>query len=194
MWVTMAAGKPRAARGLSVPDLIRLSGEHSELSIPLKEYFEALRAGDEKLRAADERFMLERDSRYREVGAERDQRYAEVKAAEEKALKVKETADLKALDLASQIQTYKDEKANELREQISSERSLYVTRSELSSAVRELQAAIKPLAESVQNTTGRTVGSAESRTESRLNQGQLVAYGLLAVAILTLVLLYVTKK
>jgi hypothetical protein len=176
----MAAGKPRTARGLSVPDLIRLSGEHSELSIPLKEYFEALRAGDEKLRAADERFMLERDARYREVGAERDQRYAEVKAAEEKALKVKETADLKALDLASQIQTYKDEKANELREQISSERGLYVTRSELGSAVRELQATIKPLTDYIAGDAGRTIGSAESRTEHRLDYGTLIA----AVAIL----------
>lgn len=71
-------------------------------SVPLREYFEALRSAD-------------------------DRRYAEVAAEREKALKIKETADEKALDLARIIQTYKDEKANELREQINSERGSYVT-------------------------------------------------------------------
>lgn len=61
---------------------------------------------------------------------ERDRRYAEVNLEREKALKIKETADLKALDLAREIQIYKDEKANQLREQINSERGLYVTKAE----------------------------------------------------------------
>lgn len=68
------------------------------------------------LREADMRFDEERNLRYKEVGEER-----------EKALKIKETADLAALQLAREIQTYKDEKANELREQINSERGLYAT-------------------------------------------------------------------
>ncbi len=68
------------------------------------------------LRQCDQDFADERDRRYSEVNSER-----------EKALKIKETADLAALELAREIQTYKDEKANELREQINSERGLYVT-------------------------------------------------------------------
>ena len=53
------------------------------------------------------------------IMTERDRRYAEVNIEREKALKIKETADLAALQLAREIQSYKDEKANELREQIS---------------------------------------------------------------------------
>jgi hypothetical protein len=154
--------------------------------VALKDYLIAVRAGDEALAA-------ERDQRYREVGAERDQRYAEVKAAEEKALKVKETADLKALDLASQIQTYKDEKANELREQISSERGLYATRDDLASALREINATIRPIAEYVSGQQGRSGGERDSRTERRLDIGQVVAVVAVIVAILSVVL-YALKK
>lgn len=55
-----------------------------------------------------------------------DRRYTEVNIEKEKALKIKEAGDAKALDLAREIQIYKDEKANELREQINQERNLYV--------------------------------------------------------------------
>jgi len=98
-------------------------------SVPLKEHLEALRA-------ADMRFEDERDRRYSEVNIER-----------EKALKIKETADLAALQLAREIQTYKDEKANELREQISSERGLYATNKD-----------IDPIKSYVSSQTGRGVG------------------------------------
>jgi hypothetical protein len=73
----------------------------------------------EELRAADERY-----------GAERDRRYSEVALEREKALQIKEHADEAALGLAREIQSYKDEKANQLREQINAERGLYVTRPE----------------------------------------------------------------
>jgi hypothetical protein len=69
-----------------------------------------------------------------------DRRYAEVNVEKEKALKIKETADLAALQLAREIQTYKDEKANELREQINSERGLYATKDDLAAAIREVVA------------------------------------------------------
>jgi hypothetical protein len=90
---------------------------------------DTLQAHYAALRKADQAFEAERDRRYSEVNTER-----------EKALKIKETADLAALGLAREIQTYKDEKANELREQINAERNLYVTKDELASAIRELQA------------------------------------------------------
>jgi hypothetical protein len=79
--------------------------------------------------------------------AERDRRYSEVNIEREKALKIKETADLAALGLARDIQIYKDEKANELREQISSERGIYATKED-----------IEPLKTFVNAQTGRGVG------------------------------------
>lgn len=88
------------------------------------------------LRQADERFYAERDRRYAEVNVER-----------EKALKIKEEADKAALGLAREIQTYKDEKANELREQINSERGLYVTKTEL-----------EPIKTYIASQTGRGIG------------------------------------
>lgn len=98
-------------------------------TVPLREHLEALRA-------ADMRFEEERDRRYSEVNIER-----------EKALKIKETADLAALQLAREIQTYKDEKANELREQINSERGLYATNKD-----------IDPIKSYVSSQTGRGLG------------------------------------
>lgn len=53
-----------------------------------------------------------------------------LRAADQRALRIKETGDAKALDLAREIQIYKDEKANQLREQINSERGLYFTKAE----------------------------------------------------------------
>jgi vacuolar-type H+-ATPase subunit E/Vma4 len=87
---------------------------------------------------------------------ERDRRYTEVKNAEEKALKIKEEADKVALDLARQIQTYKDEKANELREQINQERGNYATKEDLKALTEKLDVAIKPLTEFVAASRGGT--------------------------------------
>ncbi len=93
---------------------------------------EAMREAEKLAQRERERFMEERDRRYTEVGIER-----------EKALKIKQTADLAALSLARDIQIYKDEKANELREQINSERGHYVSQAEL-----------KPIADYVTSQTG----------------------------------------
>ncbi len=82
-------------------------------TVSLKEHLAALRAADIRLEE------------------ERDRRYAEVNIEREKALKIKETADLAALQLAREIQSYKDEKANQLREQINSERGLYATNKDI---------------------------------------------------------------
>jgi hypothetical protein len=89
---------------------------------------------------------------------ERDRRYTEVNIEKEKALKIKETADLAALGLAREIQTYKDEKANQLREQINSERGLYATKDDVSAVTAKLEAIIKPLAEYVSSQQGRSGG------------------------------------
>jgi|HubBroStandDraft_6_1064221.scaffolds.fasta_scaffold03612_7 hypothetical protein len=81
--------------------------------------------------------------------AERDRRYAEVKQEQEKAIKIKETADLAALELAREIQTYKDEKANELRSQIESERGSYLTTETYQARHGELEKSLAALAQTV---------------------------------------------
>ncbi len=94
------------------------------------------------IRDADQKFDQERDRRYSEVNIER-----------EKALKIKEEADKAALGLAREIQSYKDEKANQLREQITGERGSYATKEDLAAAIREINATISPLSGFV---TGQT--------------------------------------
>jgi hypothetical protein len=95
---------------------------------------------------------------------ERDRRYSEVNIEREKALKIKETADLAALGLAREIQTYKDEKANELREQINSERGLYATKEDLRNLEDKLTALIKPLSEFVIGAAGGKARATDFRT------------------------------
>ena len=91
---------------------------------------------------------------------ERDRRYNEVNIEREKALKIKETADLAALGLAREIQTYKDEKANELREQISRERGHYVSREEYNSQhnalIEKMDSGFRPLNEFMTSQRSRT--------------------------------------
>lgn len=122
------------------------AGSSTGTDVSLREHLEALRA-------ADLRFHEERDRRYAEVATER-----------EKALKIKETADLAALGLAREIQTYKDEKANELRSQIDSERGTYVTRLEL-----------KPIAEWVTQQQGRQSGIGVSANAVVVAAGLVIA-------------------
>ncbi len=108
--------------------------------VPLREHLAMLRAAEDKF------------------AAERDRRYAEVSVEREKALKIKEVADLAALQLAREIQTYKDEKANELREQISSERGHYASKDDLSAAADKLEATIRPLVVFMSTRQGREGG------------------------------------
>jgi hypothetical protein len=98
----------------------------------------------------------------REFHEERDRRYAEVNVEKEKALKIKETADLAALQLAREIQTYKDEKANELREQISSERGRYATKDDLAAAMEKVTAQLSPLIAYMTADRGRAHGIGQS--------------------------------
>jgi hypothetical protein len=131
---------------------------------------------------AQEQLARERWKWSDQLMMERDRRYTEVAAEREKALKIKELADDRALDLARQIQTYKDEKANELREQISSERGMYVTKDELRAAVDKIEATVKPVLDYV------------SRQQGSSN-GVKIAWGvLIAVATLGLMLFLGLRK
>ena len=108
---------------------------------------EAYVTHNEAMRMADEKFQTERD-----------RRYAEVKNAEEKALKVKEEADKTALGLQRENQQYKDEKANRLREQISSERGFYASKSDLGSAVDKIGITLAPIAAYILTQQGGSKG------------------------------------
>jgi hypothetical protein len=116
------------------------------------------------LRQADREFYAERHRAEEKFQQERDRRLSEVAIEREKALKIKETADLAALGLAREIQTYKDEKANELRSQIESERGSYVTKTEA-----------KPFFDFIIALQGRTQGIG-----STANVGYLIAVLVLA--------------
>ena len=91
-------------------------------------------AHNEAFRIAEEKFQ-----------AERDRRYAEVNIEKEKAVQIKEAADLAALQLARDIQSYKDEKANELRSQIEGERLSYANKNDLTAATDKIDATLKPV-------------------------------------------------
>jgi vacuolar-type H+-ATPase subunit H len=118
------------------------------------------------------------------VQHERDRRYAEVKAAEEKALKVKEEADKTALGLQRDNQFYRDEKANNLREQIERERGTYATQLDLKGLTEKLETLVKPLSEFVAGQQGRAGG----RTESRLDLGTLIQVLAFLIVAATLIL------
>lgn len=128
---------------------------------------DTLQEHHQALDAEKEKFMVERDRRYSEVNIER-----------EKALKIKEEADKAALGLAREIQSYKDEKANQLREQINSERGVYATKEDLAASMRELTATIQPLSAYVAGMAGEGKKSASS--VSTVVAVASVVYGLVA--------------
>lgn len=100
------------------------------------------------LRECDLAFQHERDRRYHELAVER-----------EKALKIKETADLAALELAREIQTYKDEKANQLREQLGKERLEYASKGDLKAATEKIEETLKPIIEFIASQRGQNRGT-----------------------------------
>jgi hypothetical protein len=133
-------------------------------------YQEALHHADVRYEDMKERLEAKVEQAREKFEREQDRRYSEVATEREKALKIKETADLAALGLAREIQTYKDEKANELREQIGSERGNYATKSDLRAAMEKLEETLKPLAAYVAGSQGQRAGMGESR--------QLLTWGL----------------
>lgn len=155
------------------------AGSSTGTDVSLRDYFFALRQADERLRQRDLQFDEERDRRYKEVAAESDRRLGEVAIEREKALKIKETADLAALGLAREIQTYKDEKANQLREQISAERGDYLTRTEYTVQHKALEDTVKTLAESMQ-TFLRPINEYIALQQGK-NSGLSIAWGVAVI-------------
>ena len=120
------------------------SGTSAATDVSLREYIEALRSADLRLAA-------ERDRRYTELQAERD----------------------KAEVIRAANQAYRDEKANELREQINAERGLYVSQADLKGAIDTITATLQPIVEYVAGQQGHRSGS--------LDQRQLIAWGIAAI-------------
>jgi hypothetical protein len=116
----------------------------------LQEHWDAMREADQKF------------------DAERDRRYSEVNIEREKALKIKEEADKAALGLAREIQSYKDEKANQLREQITGERGSFASKEDLAAAMREITALIAPL-------TAYVAGQGGGQRQSATSVSNIVA-------------------
>jgi len=82
-----------------------------------------------------------------------------LRAADQRALQIKESGDAKALNLQKETQQYKDEKANELREQINRERLLYATKDDVIAAVEKIEAIVKPIATYTSTQQGKSEGS-----------------------------------
>ena len=110
-------------------------------------------AHNETLRANEKAFDEERDRRYIEVNSER-----------QLAMRIKDEADREAMDLARQAQIYKDEKANQLREQIGAERGRYATKEDLQALADKFDLMHQPVVEFIASQTGRTGGVSASWT------------------------------
>lgn len=78
--------------------------------------------------------------------------------AQKEALTIKDSERQEALRLAREIQTYKDEKANELREQINRERVLYATKDDLKAVVEKFEVTLSPILNYVASQQGRSSG------------------------------------
>jgi len=81
-----------------------------------------------------------------------------LRAADQRALDIKEAEAAKALQLAREHQVYRDEQANNLREQINSERGRYATRVDLESAMSRVGAELEPVKAFMQSQQGRLSG------------------------------------
>jgi hypothetical protein len=109
----------------------------------LHEHFTALREAD------------------KELAMERDRRYSEARESDQRALQIKEVANRDALALDRQIRDYKDEKANQLREQIGQERLLYATKQDLVASFEKIEAIVAPLVTYAANQQGAGKGRSE---------------------------------
>jgi hypothetical protein len=118
-----------------------------------------LRPGSEWTIGTFKVLMDERQAAQAALDEERDRRYAEVALEREKALKIKEQADRDALALDRDQQTYKDERANNLRTQLERERGDYATKDDLASLADKLESTIRPALEYIASAQGRGQGA-----------------------------------
>jgi hypothetical protein len=113
------------------------------------------------------------------IGDERDHRYAREAELRAEALKIKQEADDQALSLAREGQTYRDEQANKLREQIAQERTearereaKFLSKEEYDRRHDDLMKEVGRIANIQAEGGGRTAGL-----------DKIIAYGLAAAAV-----------
>jgi chromosome segregation ATPase len=118
---------------------------------------------------------------HRRLDEERDRRISEVRKADQEAIATKDQGDQRALELAREIQVYRDEKSDRERERINKESLLYVNRDQLDSSVRELKSAIDSVQDTVtrfsarlDRTEGEGEGSNAARTRIAAAQNQRI--------------------
>lgn len=100
----------------------------------------------------------ERDLRYQQRHEAQQEAIKNAFLAAKEALAIKDRADRDALELAREIQKYKDEKANNLRDQIGAERGLYATKDDLKAAVEKLEVSIAPVLTQITLQQGKSSG------------------------------------
>lgn len=98
----------------------------------------------------------ERELRHQQRYEAQQEKVKDAFAAAEVARAVKERGDREALLLAREIQTYKDEKANNLRDQISGERGLYATKNDLTSLQEKIDVTLAPVLTYIASQQGRS--------------------------------------
>ena len=145
------------------------------------------------LNEAERRFQAERDLRYTQL-READQRALEIKSAgDREAKRIKEEADSKALTLDRETQAYKDEKANQLREQINRERLLYATKDDVAAAANRLEAIINPLVTFMASQQGEHGGRATMQEMFMKNIPSLIL-ALLSIGAMVVAVAYAIRK
>lgn len=137
---------------------------------------------DDRLREADQKFDEERDKRYASEN--------ELRAI---ALRIKESADAKALDLASQIQTYKDDKADKTREQNLSERGAYVTHNDLAEVFDKSEKNLIAAIGEVKNILKPIIDHVAADTGSQLTIGRMIGYIVATGVIIGIIQFLITR-
>jgi hypothetical protein len=142
----------------------------------------------DQARRADERL----DSKDQQLRQAETARIDAIRAVDVGAVnRAAEVSATQATTLATQVAT----SAEALRGQVEAARQQTATA--LAAALEPIQKDIQDLRRAqyeAQGVKAQTVETRDVRGERRLDQGQILAYGVFLVAILTLILLYVTKK
>jgi hypothetical protein len=110
-----------------------------------------------------------------------------LRAADQRAIQIKEEGDRRALELAREIQSYKDEQANNLRSQIESERGNYATKTDLAALGDKIGLRLGPLETDHLLRQGKSQGFGMS---TKLVVGMISAVG----GVLSIIVLFANGK
>lgn len=145
------------------------AGSSAATDVSLREFVRANSDANLRLvlRLIDERdrFYVSQHDHFKDLLHERDLRYQAVDIERDKANV-----------LARANQDYRDEKANELREQIAQERVLYASKAEVEKVEEKMEALLKPVLDFVSSQQGSRQGAFDQRA--------LVSWGVALIATL----------